>query len=431
MIIFATHITNRLQYITTTLFGSNILLTSNVNEYKTSPLFKLNYSFNKIVDDELWIIPHTLLFQSNIQPQNINCFKWNELPIFFKTQGTIPFDVLAASFFLISRYEEYLPCEKDEHGRYNYINSIAYQNNFLHLPLVDLWLKKLKELYPKLSIRNTQFKLLLTYDVDIAFQYLHHSTIKNIFLFYKELFKGNFNKVVEQGNVFSGRKKDPFNDVFNWLDDLHKKYKLQPIYFLLILLNRNKYDVNVLASSKAIKKLYKQLSEKYTVGLHPSYKSSEGKNKKLFIQEKNILSAIIQKNITVSRNHYLCFSIPQTYRMLIQQGFTDDYSMAFAGINGFRASTSNSFFWFDIERNEATVLQIHPFSFMDATSFFYQKNSPQQAYNEMLQYYEIIKYVDGTFITLFHNHFLTEQPEWMEWRKMYEKFLATVSNMPV
>lgn len=426
MIIFSTHITKRLQYIVNTLFEADVVLTDNIHLYKASTSFKINYSSQKIIDDELWITPHTLLFQTNIQPQIINCFKWNELTVFFKTEGTIPFDVLAASFFLISRYEEYLPCEKDEHERYNYTNSIAYKNNFLHLPLVDLWLKKLKEKFSQLTIHNSQFTFIPTYDVDIAYQYLHHSIIKNVFLFYKELFKGNFNKVIEQGNVFSGRKKDSF-DVFNWLDELHEKHKLQPIYFLLTLLNKSKYDVNVLASSKAIKKLYKQLSEKYLVGLHPSYKSSEDENGELLVAEKNMLSNIIQKKITVSRNHYLKLTIPQTYRTLTQKGFTNDYSMAFASINGFRAATSKSFFWFDVEKNETTVLQIHPFSFMDATSFFHQKNSPQQAYNELLQHYEIIKYVEGTFITLFHNHFLTEQPEWIEWRKIYEKFLATIN----
>ena len=426
MIIFSTHITKRLQYIVNTLFEADVVLTDNIHLYKASTSFKINYSSQKIIDDELWITPHTLLFQTNIQPQIINCFKWNELTVFFKTEGTIPFDVLAASFFLISRYEEYLPYEKDEHKRYNYTNSIAYKNNFLHLPLVDLWLKKLKEKFSQLTIHNSQFTFIPTYDVDIAYQYLHHSIIKNVFLFYKELFKGNFNKVIEQGNVFSGRKKDSF-DVFNWLDELHEKHKLQPIYFLLTLLNKSKYDVNVLASSKAIKKLYKQLSEKYLVGLHPSYKNSEDENGELLVAEKNMLSNIIQKKITVSRNHYLKLTIPQTYRTLTQKGFTNDYSMAFASINGFRAATSKSFFWFDVEKNETTVLQIHPFSFMDAASFFHQKNSPQQAYNELLQHYEIIKYVEGTFITLFHNHFLTEQPEWIEWRKMYEKFLATIN----
>lgn len=217
MIIYSAHITNRLQYIVDTLFEADVILTDNVNEYKASSLFKLNYSSTTIHDDEVWIKPHSLLFQTKIEVQTIDCFEWNGLTAFFKTEGTIAFDVLAASFYLISRYEEYLPHEKDEHARYSHTNSTAYKNNFLYLPLVDLWLKKIKEVIRSLAIHNSQFTFIPTYDIDIAYQYLHHSVIKNVFIFYKELLKGNFTAVVEQGNVYSGWKQDPF-DTFNWLD---------------------------------------------------------------------------------------------------------------------------------------------------------------------------------------------------------------------
>jgi hypothetical protein len=426
LIIYSAHITNRLQYIVDTLFEADVILTDNVNEYKASSLFKLNYSSTTIHDDEVWIKPHSLLFQTKIEVQTIDCFEWNGLTAFFKTEGTIAFDVLAASFYLISRYEEYLPHEKDEHARYSHTNSTAYKNNFLYLPLVDLWLKKIKEVIRSLAIHNSQFTFIPTYDIDIAYQYLHHSVIKNVFIFYKELLKGNFTAVVEQGNVYSGWKQDPF-DTFNWLDALHKKHKLQPVYFLLTLLRKGKFDRNVLATKKAIKNLYQRLAEQYVTGLHPSYKSSEDVSNELLLKERNTLSNIIQHPITISRNHYLRFIVPQTYRTLIQQGFTDDYSMAYGSINGFRASTSKAFYWFDVEKNESTELLIHPFSFMEANSIFHQKNTVQQAYAEMMQHYEIIQSVNGTFISLFHNHFLTEQPEWIEWRKMYEQFLAAVS----
>jgi len=130
----------------------------------------------------------------------------------------------------------------------------------------------------------------------------------------------------------------------------------------------------VLATKKAMKQFFRQLAEKYIIGLHPSYKSSEDEsNNKLLIKERDTLSDIIQKPITISRNHYLRFTIPITYRTLIQNGFTDDYSMAYGSINGFRASTSKAFYWFDIEKDESTILLIHPFSFMEANAFFHQK----------------------------------------------------------
>jgi len=60
---------------------------------------------------------------------------------------------------------------------------------------------------------------------------------------------------------------------------------------------------------------------------------------------------------------------------------------------------------------------------MDATSFFDQGYSALQAGEEIQYYYDEVKKVNGEFISLFHNQFLTEQPEWVAWREMYADFL--------
>ena len=132
---------------------------------------------------------------------------------------------------------------------------------------------------------------------------------------------------------------------------------------------------------------------------------------------------MIQKPIVLSRNHYLRFTIPHTYRRLIDAGITDDYSMAYGGVNGFRASYALPYRWYDLEKETVTNLVVHPFCFMEATSFFNQGFTAAQAGEEMQYYYDAVKSVNGEFITLFHNHFLTEQVEWVEWRGMYERFL--------
>ena len=85
-------------------------------------------------------------FQNNILVQNTSCVQWHNLTTFFQTGGDLPFDVFAASFYLISRYEEYLPHEKDMYGRYAHENSLAYKERFLQLPLINIWLTELVKL---------------------------------------------------------------------------------------------------------------------------------------------------------------------------------------------------------------------------------------------------------------------------------------------
>ena len=60
---------------------------------------------------------------------------------------------------------------------------------------------------------------------------------------------------------------------------------------------------------------------------------------------------------------------------------------------------------------------------MDANAIFEEKLSPQQALQQLQQYYNIVKQVDGSFYMIHHNHFLAMQPQWQVWRDVYENFL--------
>jgi len=70
-----------------------------------------------------------------------------------------------------------------------------------------------------------------------------------------------------------------------------------------------------------------------------------------------------------------------------------------------------------------TDLLIHPFSFMEATAHFTEHKTAEQAYQQMSEQYDLVKSINGEFITLFHNHFLTDDTEWRPWRNMYKTFL--------
>ena len=93
---------------------------------------------------------------------------------FFRTEGDIGFDIFAAIFYLLTRYEEYLPFQKDSYGRFDHRQSVAFRNDFLDQPLINTWLEDLRVL---LASRNPDFKkpahsfsFLPTYDIDMAMQ---------------------------------------------------------------------------------------------------------------------------------------------------------------------------------------------------------------------------------------------------------------------
>ena len=425
VLVYALHIGSRLSYIISVLFPGAVI-TDSEEQFINFSGVRINYSPEKMGDDSLWVVPYGLLDEKEIKLQTVDCFEWEGVKAFFKTAGDLPFDLFSAAFYLLCRYEEYLPHELDEYGRYAHENSLAYKEDFLKLPLVNLWMKAFEREIQKRNqnsefrIQNSEFSFVPTYDIDIAYSYLHKPLWKNVFGFYRDLLQGKFEQVMERGNVYSGRKPDPF-DVFDWMDALHTKYSLNPVYFFLTIIKRGQYDKNLSSESKPLQNLYKKLAGRYLAGVHPSWQSGT----EVWLLEKEIqtLKGIIQKPITLSRNHYLRFTIPYTYRRLIAAGITDDYSMAYGGVNGFRASYALPYKWYDLEQESVTALSIHPFCFMEATSYFNQGYSALQAREEIQYYYDMVKSVNGEFITLFHNHFLTEQVEWIEWRGMYEDFL--------
>lgn len=420
----------RLEYTTNfiqSIIGEAITITTDKELFTQTDGVKISYSNEAVCSKAYHIQPQGLLFQNSIELIDIDITTCREQICFFASQNdSHGFDIFSAIFYLITRYEEYLPHEKDSYGRYAHTNSLAYHHQFLNLPLVNIWVQDLAKRLSTVNRRpSTVFTFTPTYDIDIAYAHQYQSIVKNIGGFFKDLMRGDFEKIIERATVYSGTAKDPF-DTYEWLDDQHKKYHLQPIYFFLLAAKRGIYDKNVPPTAKGMQQLIQHHHSKYIVGIHPSWQS--GDNDALLLQEKQALERITQTSCTKSRQHYIRLSLPETYRKLIAASIADDYSMGYGSINGFRASVASPFYWYDLERNEATDLLLYPFCWMDANSYFEQQLSADEALLELKDYYNIVKQVGGNCSIILHNSFLTEQPQWQSWRKMYETFLETADG---
>ena len=441
MVLIYSHISSsRLRYICHFIFkqelGIDFELTIDSESFKNHGGPKINYSDSIIADDEFYIQNHPLLFENEIKEQAIDCFTNNGNRAFFKTANSgFPFDIFAASFYLLSRYEEYLPHKKDMYGRFAHENALAYREGFLNLPLINIWLnefaEKLKEKFPPGSLRTTfnystgsfgqpsTFSFQPTYDIDIAYSYKHKGLLRNIGGFLRS-------PSSERIKVLTGAAKDPF-DCYDWLHDLHKQYQLDPVYFFLVAEKNGEFDKNILPHNDAMWQLVKKHAALYEIGIHPSWQSFEKpavlKNEMEWLGE---MSGI--EYITASRQHYIRFSLPQTFRLLIEAGTQEEYSMGYGSINGFRASVASSFFWYDLEKERETSLNIHPFCFMDANAHYEQKQNAAQTFEELMHYYKICKTVNGTLITIWHNNFLGTAKEFAGWKEIYEQFIAQVQQ---
>ena len=438
MIIYANRITPRLQYVADfigkEITGQPFQLTTDEFFFKDYTGPKINYGYEPVSSDELLIVNYPLLFEDSIRKQNISCFKLKDFPAFFRSEGDYPFDIFSAVFYLLSRYEEYLPHQKDMYGRYAHENSLAFKEGFLNLPLINIWIEDfrnaLKKKFPAFTPdsywgHHSPFTFQPTYDIDEAFAFKNKELSKIAGGFARSFIKGEWSIVNERWKVLRGKANDPY-DAYEWIDKLHEKNNLKPLYFFHVATEKGKYDKNISPSHPAMQQLIKQHAEKYSIGIHPSWAS--GDDKSLLGKEIKTLESATGKKITTSRQHYIRFTLPHTFRRLIAAGVTDDHSMGYGSINGFRASVASSFYWYDLEKEQQTDLLLHPFCFMEANSFFEQKYLPQRAYEEMMHYYNAVKAVKGTLITIWHNNFLGTYPLFSGWRDVYEEFILQVGG---
>ncbi len=427
ILIYTPKITTRLRYILDFILGDLLLLdfklTSNKEEFEIYPDPKLSYA-NQPVADEIFFFTTPILFEKKIRKQSIEIFEYEEHKVFYKTnsKSALPFDPFAASFYLLSRYEEYLPHYKDSIDRFPAVESLAYKADFLQQPVIDQWALIIKKLilekYPSFKFKKKKYHFTPTYDVDSAYAYRNKGLVRNLGGYLIALQNRNWTAIKERTRVLCNLKKDPF-DTYEYQIELHKKYHLHSIYFFLVG-DYDEYDKNISIRETEFQELIKSMADHGDVGIHPSFASNKDKEK-LFKEIKD-LALVLKRDIKKSRQHFLKLNIPNTYQRLIEYNITDDYSMGYATNIGFRASTSNSFYFYNLTHEIPTKLRVHPFAIMDATFQYYLKLSPEDAFSASQTIIDRVKKVNGHLMTLWHNNSLSKEQA-PAWRSLYEKII--------
>ena len=434
MILIYTHkITPRVRYIFKHVFTRILLIpvdfTTKVEDFVAFNGPKMTYTKSPF-GNEFFVKSNDLLFEQGVNDMEIIIQKWEEVACFFNAgpKSLIPYDIFAASFYLISRYEEYLPHVKDAHGRYTAEQSMAYKYRFLEKPVVDIWayklLKALKEKFPDYEYKKRSYEFISTVDIDNAYAYKHKSFVRTIGGFANDLAHFKLLNIWHRFAVIFNLKKDPF-DTFEQFLTTRKKQQIKTIFFFLIG-DYTTFDTNVSASKTKYRLLIKEMLDYASVGLHPSYFTMN--NASLLKKEKKRLEGIINTPIQRSRQHYLRLSLPETYQNLIDLEIEEDYSMGYASNVGFRASTCTPFYFYDLDFEIQTPLKIFPFALMDTTLNDYMKLTPRQSLGKIRDLKNEVKAVDGTFITLFHNESLSDYLRWKGWKRLFDSMIKIATS---
>jgi hypothetical protein len=412
-----------LNYVFRDCFDCEFSVTSQETKFSPHPGPKINYS-GKYGLDGFCIPASGFLLENCIR-------KMEPLP---ETSGDVPqlftddkdhdlgFDIFSAVFYMISRYEEYLPHEPDYHGRFNAGNSLAVKYDFLELPVVDLWLQDLRNRlagkYPELVLSPGTFKFQPTSDIDLPFAILHRGILRKLGANIRSSLKRNGESEMRRA-VLSGEVKDPY-DTFDEMGRIHSERGLRPIIFFLTS-GYGRYDKSISPQNETFRELVGQTMKFGSPAIHPSYRSA---GKPAILQKEiQTLSHIAGVDILDSRQHYLKFILPESYRQYLEAGIRKEYSMGFASHSGFRAGTSKPFYFYDLGKETETSLKVTPFQVMDRTLKDYMKLSPLSAVEKIRKLIDAVRSVNGTFVSIWHNDAFSDMGEWEGWKIVYLEML--------
>ena len=351
--------------------------------------------------------------------------KLEDIPLLFGTSEIIrqddriilKADIIASAYFLLSRYEEFVRKNiRDVHGRFSGKESLPYRAGFITRPVVDEYGKLLRKLLREVRIDFPEpekriNKIYSTVDIDIPYQFrgmkgflkgllsseYRTNAVKTFFGSRTNDPVYTFPLVIEQ-NKKSERIDDPssFESIF-FFKSQGKAPQDKPVY------NLYSKDIQHLFS------LCKQ--ENIAIGLHASYYS--GIYPEFIKKEKENLEKASNGKIKYNRHHFLSCREPEDFCYLLDAGITDDFTMGYVDVAGFRLGTCRPVSFINPTNRKIYPLTLHPLTIADFT--LHQPHYMNLSIEESGQYcLDLIDYTEnfnGDLTILWHNHYLTESPD--------------------
>ena len=422
ILVYTPKITRRIEYIFKHIFvniiGLNVDFTSEVNEFVSFEGPKLSYA-PKRLSNEFYIKSNSILLEQGFSDIEIDVKDWDESKCFFYNEnGTVPFDIFAASFYLISRYEEYLPHLKDVYGRFSFQESIAHKNNFLEEPVIDIWAYKLKEslcsFFPNVIFDDRKFKLKTIIDVPSVYYYKNKGFLRTIGGVFTDLARLKPKNIYTRLLVIFRLQKDPY-DTFNWIVNKQKQVSDKFLFFFLVG-KFSTYDKNISLIKQPFVNIIKLVSDYSIIGLKLSFFALSNLN--ILKKEKADIESITNRDLTISRNSFSKVNLPINYRNLIKLNIREDYTMGYVNKIGFRASTCTPFLFYDIDNDIQTPLLINPYNLMDYSLL--NINSFLDKKEKVIEIIKKVKSVNGTFTSIFHNYSFSNDSRWKRFKEIFE-----------
>lgn len=339
-------------------------------------------------------------------------------------QYIVKADIFGSAFFMLSRWEEYVVKDRDQHGRFDAEKAFSVTNGFIRRPIVNEYAMYLRSCLEWLGLQLSPIQggqVTLTFDIDYIYKW---KSLRNLFGAWKRNFpnlRQCWSDTRSYWNSLSDKKDDPYYKIAYLLQSLAKR-DMKSVFFIKAENYHTAEDnADYLPEDALMRPLLGEiLSAGHQIGLHPSYAAFERTD--LIAKEKKLLELAINQKIALVRNHFLRIELPKTYQEYLNAGFTVDGSAMYTRYPGFRNGSCSSFRFFDFMKREETSLRVVPLVVM-----MYEDlgDAAEQVKDDMVQFSKLIHQYGGDAMILWHNSDL----DTMKKAKAFEDLLQEMAKL--
>jgi len=347
-------------------------------------------------------------------------------------------DIIATTFFMLSRWEEVIVPDRDEHDRFPATASVAYKQGFLDRPIVDEYALILREwvkvLLPGWEPKPRMFSIKLSHDIDFVqripgalatIRRAGGDVLKRRSL--AQVGRTLWLGINDAASAVLVPEQNSYLRSIYFLAELSHKYGLESTFYFLVSHPGDPFsDTGCNPELPWVKQCMEDLQQMgFEVGLHPSYDTLQ--NPEMLAAEKATLDKVLGHACRGGRQHFLRFRAPDTWRHWEQVGLTYDSTITYADHEGFRCGTCHPFRPFDVVQDRELDLWEYPLIVMDGTLHDYRGLTPEQGEARILELAQRCKQVEGTFTLLWHNTSL--EGRWQPWAVVYRRVLPHLAAM--
>ena len=376
---------------------------------------------------------------------------WRGIPLLFGepreewsadgSQLIIHADLLASTYFLISRYEEmYRRSERDSYGRFPGKSSLPYRAGFLHRPIIDEYGEALRQILLETGIAErhnlrleerpqTFSRVNLTHDLSRPYNYRGWRSFLRAWLKQK-------NSPLEAARLsFSADVEDDyftFPKFLKWdrntCDSLGRDRS--DIFLFIRMPSRHPLDKPYYSLHSLYLRRILSIAAKHKVLLALQCSYAAGHQSELISKERHQFEKAFRQRPRGLRHNKLTSCEPEDLLQAYVSGFRNDYSMGYADVVGFRLGTCRPVKFINPNTRLLTELILHPLVLRDLTLSDQRYMALEQDEAERIAH-DLIRTTaryNGELTLLWHNDLLSQKTH--PWHSvLYRSMLRLIEEL--